>query len=323
MPAGKVIAAAVLAPLALISGAIGVATVASASVPAGGAGALQQGTVPEQYARHIDHWGKLCPELTPARLAAQLYQESGFNPYVVSSANAQGLAQFLPGTWATNGRDGDGDGRADVWNPADAIRSAAEYDCLLARQVAERGIPGDRVANMLAAYNAGLGSVIKYNGVPAFAETRNYVRRIKAMEQSFAAPAGQVAPSQAAAVAIQYARSKLGTPYLWGGTGTPEQGGRFDCSGLMQAAYQQAGINLPRVSRQQWYAGPHVPRDQLQPGDLVFFAWNTREPSSIHHVGMYVGGGFMINAPYTGAVIRFDKIDTPDYIGAVRPTVAV
>lgn len=107
---------------------------------------------------------------------------------------------------------------------------------------------------------------------------------------------------------------------MWGGTGTAAQGGRFDCSGLTQAAYRSVGIELPRVANDQWNAGAHPKRDELLPGDLVFFAYNLKDPRSIHHVGIYVGGGYMINAPYTGAVIRFDKIDSPDYIGATRVT---
>jgi cell wall-associated NlpC family hydrolase len=86
----------------------------------------------------------------------------------------------------------------------------------------------------------------------------------------------------------------------------------------MQAAYRVAGIALPRTSREQWYAGQHVNRSLLQPGDLVFFAYDTQDPRTIHHVGLYVGHGYMINAPHTGALIRFDPIDESGYIGAVR-----
>ena len=86
------------------------------------------------------------------------------------------------------------------------------------------------------------------------------------------------------------------------------------------AAYASVGVTIPRVAADQWYAGPHVPRDQLHPGDLVFFAYNTSDPSTIHHVGIYVGGGAMIDSPHTGATIRFDEIDTfGGYIGAVQP----
>ncbi|MFK8912111.1 C40 family peptidase, partial [Streptomyces sp. YS-3] len=98
------------------------------------------------------------------------------------------------------------------------------------------------------------------------------------------------------------------------------QGGRFDCSGLTQAAYASVGIELPRVANDQYNAGPHPSRGELLPGDLVFFSDDLTNSRAIHHVGLYVGGGYMINAPYTGAVIRFDKIDAPDYFGATRVT---
>ena len=99
-------------------------------------------------------------------------------------------------------------------------------------------------------------------------------------------------------------------------------GGRFDCSGLTQAAYASVGITLPRVANDQWNAGAHPGRNEMLPGDLVFFANNLNDPRSIHHVGIYVGGGYMIDAPHTGAEIRFDRIDTPDFIGATRVTQA-
>ncbi|MFJ8083304.1 NlpC/P60 family protein [Streptomyces sp. NPDC096205] len=279
---------------------------------------LAEGSVPGAYQTLVQRWGNLCPALSPALLAAQLYQESGWNPRVVSHADARGIAQFIPSTWATHGIDGDGDGDRDIWDPKDAIPSAASYDCELAKYV--KDVPGDTTNNMLAAYNAGAYRVIKAGGVPAITETQNYVERIRTLEKSFAAPTTRVAPSQQAAGAIHFAQSKLGTPYLWGGNGTPEQGGRFDCSGLTKAAYESVGITLPRVANDQYNAGPHPGRDELLPGDLVFFSTDPYNSRAIDHVGIYVGGGYMIDAPRTGAVIRFDPIDTAKYFGATRVT---
>ncbi|MGW4822395.1 C40 family peptidase [Streptomyces sp. NPDC004227] len=284
----------------------------------GGAVGLAKGAVPAAYQPLVQKWGNLCSAINPALLAAQLYQESGFNPNARSPAAAQGIAQFIPGTWATHGIDGDGDGKADVWNPGDAIPSAASYDCELASYV--KDVPGNVTHNMLAAYNAGAYAVIKYGGVPPYAETRNYVKTITTLEKSFAAPVTRVDPSKQAAVAISFAQSKLGTRYLWGGNGTAEQGGRFDCSGLTKAAYESVGVTLPRVANDQYNAGPHPKRDELLPGDLVFFSDDPTNSRAIRHVGIYVGGGYMIDAPRPGAVIRFDPIDTPDYFGATRVT---
>ncbi|GHG64274.1 bifunctional lytic transglycosylase/C40 family peptidase [Streptomyces griseocarneus] len=296
--------------------------VAAGNIVGGGGGrgtvGLAKGAVPDQYQALVAQWGNLCPALNPAILAAQLYTESNWNPRAVSPADARGIAQFIPETWAGHAVDGNGDGKRDIWDPQDAIPSAATYDCDLAKYV--KNVPGDITDNMLASYNAGSYAVIRAGGIPPYNETQGYVKSIRSLEKSFARPVGRVAPSQAAAGAIYFAQEKLGTPYLWGGDGTKEDNGRFDCSGLTKAAYESVGIELPRVANDQWNAGPHPKRDELLPGDLVFFAHDLKDPRSIHHVGLYVGGGYMINAPYTGAVIRFDKIDSPDYIGATRVT---
>ncbi|WP_326689454.1 MULTISPECIES: bifunctional lytic transglycosylase/C40 family peptidase [unclassified Streptomyces] len=296
-----------------------VAASSMAQGAAGGAVNLAKGSVPAAYAGLVQKWGNKCAALNPALLAAQLYQESGWRPDAKSPAQAQGIAQFIPGTWATHGIDANGDGKRNVMDPEDAIPSAASYDCKLAKYV--KDAPGNVTDNMLAAYNAGAYAVIKYGGVPPYQETKNYVSTIRKMEQSFAAnKKTRLDPSKQAAGAITYAQEKLGTPYLWGGNGTPEQGGRFDCSGLTLAAYRSVGIDLPRVANDQYNTGPHPKRDELMPGDLVFFGTDLNNSRSIDHVGIYVGGGYMIDAPYTGAKIRFDPIDTPKYFGATRPT---
>jgi hypothetical protein len=127
--------------------------------------------------------------------------------------------------------------------------------------------------------------------------------------------------SVAAATAIVFAASNLGAPYRWGGNGP----GGFDCSGLVQAAYRAAHVSLPRVAQDQFDAGPQVPAGSKPlPGDLVFFGGG---PSDVTHVGLFIGGGVMIDAPYTGAFVRIDPAPTtPDasfggdvYVGASRP----
>ncbi|MEU1419732.1 bifunctional lytic transglycosylase/C40 family peptidase [Kitasatospora sp. NPDC005751] len=317
--AGTAAAAAGVVAVGFI-GLVTVATYAASGAPQQSANraTLSPGTVPAAYQGPIQQWGSLCPEISPPMLAAQLYQESGFDPGARSPVGAQGMAQFMPATWGTYGTDGNNDGKKDVWDPLDAIASAATFDCALADDVAK--VPGDRQANLLAAYNAGPYAVTKYGGIPPYKETQGYVKNIQAMARSFTAPTAPVAVSQQSAGAIYFAQTKLGTPYLWGGEGLPSQNGRFDCSGLTQAAYASVGITLPRVANDQWYAGQHPSRDQLRPGDLVFWATDLGDPRTIHHVGIYVGGGYMINAPHTGAVIRYDKIDSKEYIGATRVT---
>ncbi|HEY3708996.1 MAG TPA: NlpC/P60 family protein [Amycolatopsis sp.] len=115
------------------------------------------------------------------------------------------------------------------------------------------------------------------------------------------------APGPQAQQAINAALSKLGSPYVWGATG-PSQ---FDCSGLMQWAYKQAGITLPRSSREQSTFGTAVSRSQLQPGDLVFYY------SPVSHVGMYLGDGKMVHAPTSGDVVKISPLQS-QYVGARR-----
>jgi hypothetical protein len=108
------------------------------------------------------------------------------------------------------------------------------------------------------------------------------------------------APTQAASVAIAFALSQIGKPYVWGATGPSS----YDCSGLMLRAYQAAGINLPRVSSDQFHAGALLPVHDAQPGDLMFLAYNPDDPSTIHHVFMYLGNNQIVEAPYTGQNVR-------------------
>ncbi|QBI21416.1 hypothetical protein ER308_18815 [Egibacter rhizosphaerae] len=121
--------------------------------------------------------------------------------------------------------------------------------------------------------------------------------------------AGEPAGSGAAQVAVDTALAQQGTPYQWGGNG-PDT---FDCSGLTSYAWRAAGVEIPRTSQAQHDGLPNVSRDQLRPGDLVFFG------NPIHHVGLYIGGGQMVEAPYSGQVVRTRSIDRSDYVGAARP----
>ncbi|MCU1595281.1 MAG: hypothetical protein JWO12_2673, partial [Frankiales bacterium] len=121
--------------------------------------------------------------------------------------------------------------------------------------------------------------------------------------------------SPVAAAALGFAQGQLGKPYVWGATGP----GAFDCSGLTGAAYAAAGLTLPRTSREQWFAGPQVALADLQPGDLLFWATDTTNPATIHHVALYAGNGLMVAAPHTGDVVKVQPVYLDGYIGAVRP----
>ena len=124
------------------------------------------------------------------------------------------------------------------------------------------------------------------------------------------------ASSQQGNVAADWALSQIGRPYQWGGAGSYT----YDCSGLTMVAWAQAGVFLLHYTGYQWEEGVHVPLDDLQRGDLLFYATDNSDPATIHHVGIYIGGGDMVDAPYTGVDVRIDSIYQPTVpIGAVRP----
>lgn len=138
--------------------------------------------VPTEYMEDVLRAGAICPVVTPSVIAAQIESESNWNPNATSTAGAQGIAQFMPMTWASVGKDGDGDGKADIMNPHDAILTQGHYMCALVAQVESAktagSMSGDTLRLALAAYNAGFGSVQKYGGVPPFVETMTYVEKI-------------------------------------------------------------------------------------------------------------------------------------------------
>ena len=142
-------------------------------------------------------------------------------------------------------------------------------------------------------------------------------------------PSAGPGSASAAQTAIDAAMGYLGTPYAWGGGGTrgpgpgmdPDEGViGFDCSGLTQYAYAQAGITIPRNSRAQYAALPKVASDELQAGDLVFWGSGGTDPSSIVHVAIYLGGGKVVQAPESGDVVKVSPMWWRNYVGAVRPS---
>ena len=143
-------------------------------------------TIPEAYQELIDEAAERCPEVPSRVFAAQIAVESGWQADAQSPAGAQGIAQFMPSTWSQYGLDANGDGVRDVWDPHDAIHSAAELNCLNRRLVSS--VSGTPLRNILAAYNAGHGAVRKYDGVPPFPETEQYVEKVIELAQRYPAP---------------------------------------------------------------------------------------------------------------------------------------
>ena len=215
-----------------------------------------------------------------------------------NAAGAQGPMQFLPATFAEYAW-ASASPQPNIDDPRDAIDAAAAM--LVDNNVR------DNPRQALYAYN----------------HSSSYVDQVltwAALYQNQASPTTDAEPvlagaalSAAAAGAIGYALAQLGTPYLWGGEGP----GGFDCSGLAQAAYASAGIQLPRTAQEQYDAGPPVPAgEQLEPGDLVFFG---TDPNNVSHVGILINATEMVDAPHTGAAVRIEPYHWPDYLGATRP----
>ena len=199
------------------------------------------------------------------------------------------------------------------------LAAAAAASTALQREVSSRA---DAVTALLARTDALLASADQQ--VLALAEQQRLAAEQQSAQQAAAALAAaraalgntpEAPPTPQAAAALAFAKQQVGKPYVWGATG-PDS---YDCSGLTGAAYAAAGIALPRTSREQWFAGPHVELGALQPGDLLFWAYDPADPATIHHVALYAGGGLMVAAPHTGDVVKVQPVYLDGYVGAVRP----
>ena len=302
-------------------------------------GKLATGTVPPEYEAWVIRAGTLCEEISAPLVAAQIEQESGWNPDAVSLAGAQGLSQFMPYTWPFYGVDANNNGVISPFDPPDAIMAQARFDCETAAQaqkdLARGRITGDLLDIVLNAYNCGYGCVLA-NGGPQIVngETEGYAPGVKAKMARYTqlgSAGGIVNCSQfhpGALFGANVAAAALcwqGTTYAWGG-GTidgPSQGIRdggvadahgdfgkvgFDCSGLVIYAVGQASgktIQLPHYTTHilNDSRGREVTPADLQPGDIVFP--NGQDPQ---HVGIYIGNGSMVEAPESGAEVKISPL---------------
>jgi len=279
------------------------------------------GDIPAQYVALFEAAAAAeCPSMSWTILAGIAKVESDFGestlPGVRSGANsagAEGPMQFEPATFAEYAVVAPGGADpASPYDPADAVYSAAHLLC------------ANGAGNPATLYDA----IFDYNHSASYVQL---VMTYAAQYSDDAAGGGSAStvltstedpartvPGDAAlaSVIIADAQAYLGTPYVWGGE-NPKVG--FDCSGLVQWVFAEAGLHLPRVAQDQYDYGPILPEDaELDPGDLVFFGGG---PEDVEHVGIYVGHGEMIDAPYTGAVVRYDVVaDVPlGFVGATRP----
>lgn len=310
-----------------VIGIFGVATVGLASVLGGSltSDAVPSGkaidSIPASYLQLFEAAAATCPGLPWTVLAAIGKVESDFGqstlPGVTSGTNAFGAAGPMqlgvggaagptffsydhPVPADTTPNPAQGATPPSPYNPADAIYAAARDLCT---NGAKSGADID-------------GAIYAYN------HTAVYVQEVLSdaaeYETTSASSVVLGAPTAAAGIAISYALDQIGTPYVWGGE-TPGVG--FDCSGLTQAAYAAAGIHIPRTSTAQWATLPHISLENLEPGDLVFFAPGEFTPGLPGHVGIYLGDDEMVDAPHTGTDVQIDDLaDGPTPMGAARPS---
>ncbi|MFF0142609.1 C40 family peptidase [Streptomyces sp. NPDC005227] len=234
---------------------------------------------------------------------------------------AVGPFQFLPATWEHVSKDANGDGTADPHNADDAALGAAIYLCGDGRDLTLRS----QLRAAIWQYNhsdAYVDDVLGWIGQYTAAATGPDLSRVSGKVQDV----------------LDAALSQRGVPYSWGGgnasgasygiccspsgkSGASIKG--FDCSGLTTYAYAHVGIRLPRTAAAQAGVGRRIPArlgtGALKAGDLVFYAYAPGHDSTIYHVGIYVGGGQMINAPRPGAVVRLDAVNAmAGYAGGAR-----
>jgi cell wall-associated NlpC family hydrolase len=311
--------AAVLVAVALIGTAVLTSAVSMLGVggdapPASSAATAQ---IPPAMLALYQEAAATCPGLPWTIVAAigTVESDNGQSnlPGVRSGANAagaEGIMQFEPATFA--GYDEPvppgGANPPSPYDPTDAVYAAARLLC------ADGGAGGADIPGAVYAYN----------------HSAAYVSKILALAQTYASASTTsvltASAGTAGAVAVSWALSQIGTPYVWGGE-APGVG--FDCSGLVQAAYATAGVALPRVAQDQYDSTPKLaPGAALEPGDLVFFGGG---PSSIDHVGLFVGviGGedVMVDAPHTDADVRAEAFPAGPgasfgsllFVGATRP----
>ncbi len=218
-------------------------------------------------------------------------------------------------------------------DPDDYLDKASVLDRITAHQAGElkelrgavRELAQDRTeaARKLADLEASRKAVVRHkrtvedklararrllNSLP-YAERAAWDRASRSGRSGLPGLFGDVPASGRAGAALAAARSALGRPYVWGANGPSG----FDCSGLVQWSYAQAGVALPRTSQAQAHAGRRVPLSQARPGDIVTYR------ADASHVGMYVGNGQVIHAPYPGAPVRYDPVGMMPVSSVTRP----
>jgi cell wall-associated NlpC family hydrolase len=174
--------------------------------------------------------------------------------------------------------------------------------------------PGARLSTLKSRIKAAVprGTAVELLVIPA-------TRATGGSPAGSAATGGLLSPAQVRAF-LKAALSRVGMPYVWGAAGPTA----FDCSGLVQWSFAQAGVIMPRVAADQARTGPAVPVSQLQPGDLLFYRFDPTAPGYISHVAIYLGKGLMLQAPQPGENVEIVPVDLGSgFAGAVAVSPAV
>jgi cell wall-associated NlpC family hydrolase len=237
------------------------------------------------------------------RIAAVAYEQGAFSSSTVALLAAGTPQQILNQSSVLT--------ELSASNSAQLAQYLAASKQLLATQRAAR-----QTQLGIAALRSGLASRrARLNGL--IAQQRALLAQLTPSQQGGVSPGGggggkYTGPTKTQAEkAVAFAYAQIGKPYVWGGTGP----GGYDCSGLMVASWAAAGVSIPRVSYAQMSGLPAVPLSQIQPGDILGFAGNS-------HVGMYVGGGYLIDAPVPGQTVQKVALSgwyRSELDGAVRP----
>jgi peptidoglycan DL-endopeptidase CwlO len=231
-----------------------------------------------------------------AQLAAENYMSAGLDP-TLQALTAGNPGQFLSqASTITEIDQASGDKVSILGNEEDQDQRA--------RQTADQQVA------MVSALQAQMNA--KRNAIDAKIDLVNSAAMKQAMTiftqtgqyPDITIPTANTVGAQALAAAL----TRRGDPYVWGAAGP----GEFDCSGLVVWAFAQEGITLPHYTGDLWDSGVHIPRADLEPGDLVFFF------ADISHVGIYLGDGLMVDAPDFGEAVRVEPVYWGAFVGAVR-----
>jgi cell wall-associated NlpC family hydrolase len=246
------------------------------------------------YVRDLSQLG--AGKLAVGQLAAQSYMNGGLGTplELLTTSSAQTLISRAAFMQELQQQNGDQVSQiAEGVAAAQRARASAEQQTRRAKQLAaEMAVKRRQAQSKIVLLNS---SVFK-KAMAVFNQTGNY--------PNIAIPTANTIGAQA----LRWALRVRGDPYVWGAAGPSS----FDCSGLVLWAYAKVGISLPHFTGDQWNMGVHVGRNQLQPGDLVFFY------PDIGHVGLYIGNGLMVDAPDFGQVVQVQPVMWSVYVGAVR-----